>query len=82
MRWDGSQPERESGRTREEGRRDRVVDVTYAMMSGRPAVPDQYSAEPTNAPCQSVRGTNVATPRAAQSHAAVMTGLRPMRSAR
>ena len=59
-----------------------VVDVTYAMMSGSPAVPDQYRADPTNAPCQSVSGTNVATPRAAQSHAAVITGLRPMRSAR
>ena len=59
-----------------------VVEVTYAMMSGRPAVPDQYSAEPMNAPCQSLSGTNVATPRAAQSQAAVMTGLRPMRSAR
>jgi hypothetical protein len=52
------------------------------MMSGSPAVPDQYSADPTNAPCQSVSGTNVATPSAAQSHAAVMTGLRPIRSAR
>src|SRR5439155_511452 len=51
-----------------------VVDVMYAMMSGSPAVPDQYRADPTNAPCQSVSGTNVATPRAAQSHAAVITG--------
>src|SRR2546430_1332106 len=59
-----------------------VVDVTYAMLSGRPAVPDQYNAEPTNAPCQSVSGTNVATPSAGQSHAAVMRALRPVRAAR
>jgi hypothetical protein len=52
------------------------------MIRGKPAVPDQYNADPTKAPRQSVSGTNVATPSAAQSHAAVISGLRPTRSAK